>query len=434
MTGSGGMGRTFDIGPSGETETTVKMLQLGVLAGRVVDQFGDPIRNAIVRAVDRVDLPGADGSYEGFCAANTDDRGEYRIVEVHPGKHYVGVEYDSSEPSRSRGLFKWPEMGGYVFFPDAVEIVQAQELEVTAGGTTRVDDLVLKMRRAVKISGYVKPPPQGKTPALSVHRSGPNLGLNAFAIHGGGCESDGAFNVEVLPGRYVISAFDGKTGKTSPEVFVEAGDKDVTDIELSLSLSYEIDGRITVVGNEPLDFSKLMLNFMGGPVKIGTDGTFHQNAFGNTAAYVLQGLPEDWYIEKVLVAGLPIAKRQFSLRPGSTDLSIIVNPRGATLSVKAESAGTGFDAAGGVVLLPVNGPIPDVKSVLYSMPDDSGALVIHAVPPGSYRAFALGLTDALMVMRPDLLMEKYGKAAPLIHVSEGERKAIAVPLTKIQPE
>jgi len=194
--------------------------------------------------------------------------------DVQPGKHYVGAEYDSNEPLRSRGRFKWPEMGGYVFFPDAVEIAQAHQLEVTAGGTTRVDDLVLRMQRAVKISGHVKPPPQGKMPALSVSRSGANLGLNSFAIHGGGCDSDGAFTVEVLPGRYGLSASDQRTGKTSPQVFVEAGDKDVPNIELTLSLSYEINGRITVDGKEPLDFTKLMLNFMGGPVKVGNDGNF----------------------------------------------------------------------------------------------------------------------------------------------------------------
>jgi|SRR5579863_9646662 len=80
MTGGGGLGNTIDISPGSEIETTVQMLQLGVLAGRVLDQFGDPIRNAIVRAVDRVEPPGADGFYEGFSAATTDDRGEYRIV------------------------------------------------------------------------------------------------------------------------------------------------------------------------------------------------------------------------------------------------------------------------------------------------------------------------------------------------------------------
>jgi hypothetical protein len=37
-------------------------------------------------------------------------------------------------------------------------------------------------------------------------------------------------------------------------------------------------------------------------------------------------------------------------------------------------------------------------------------------------------------MRPDILLEKYRALAPLIEVSEGERKTIVVPLSKIQPE
>ena len=436
MTGGGGLGTTVDIPVNGEIETTVRMVQLGVVAGRVLDQFGDPVRNALVRTLDR-EHSGQEEYFESFSTATTDDRGEYRIVNVEPGRHYLAAEYDSQHIdlySGSRPRFRWPDLGGYVLFPNTTDIAQAQHLEVISGQTTRVDDMVLPMRHSVTIRGHVKPLPNEKSVGLDVHLAGPHLGLNVFGGKGLSCDADGSFKVEVLPGRYVLSASDQKTGKLSREATIEVGDKNVADVELTLSLSYEINGRISINGQEHLDFSKLILNFMGEPVKIGADGSFRSNAFRSRARYTLQGLPEDWYVERVLVAGREISGTTLSLEPGTTDLSITVSPRGATVYAKPDGAGTGFEAASVVVLLPENGPPPDIESVLHSMADPAGALVVHGVPPGSYRAIALDLADSLMIMRPDLLMEKYAKAGPLVTVFEGERKTITVPLTKIQVE
>jgi hypothetical protein len=67
-------------------------------------------------------------------------------------------------------------------------------------------------------------------------------------------------------------------------------------------------------------------------------------------------------------------------------------------------------------------------------PDQSGKLVARGVPPGSYRVFALGATNFALAFAPKTLLEKYGKSALLLTVTEGEHKSIVVPLTKIKPE
>jgi hypothetical protein len=51
---------------------------------------------------------------------------------------------------------------------------------------------------------------------------------------------------------------------------------------------------------------------------------------------------------------------------------------------------------------------------------------VHAVPPGSYRVFTLDASNWPLLMRPDLLLEKYRNQAPLITVSEGEEKALVI--------
>ena len=435
MTG-GIMGKTIDLKAGAETEVTVEILPLGVLAGRVVDQYGDPVRHAIVRTEDKMNLPGQGQYYESYSSALTDDRGEYRVADVEPGKHYLAVEYSSAHEERASGVrsrYRWPETGGLVLYPDAAAIEQAQPVEVTAGQTTHLSDIHLKIQRAVTIGGRIKPPPSGNGPSLSLQRT-PQLGLaSSPMVQGGRPEPDGTFRVEILPGTYVLTASDPQTGRVSKPLTLEVRDRNITNLELELSSGYEVRGRITVDGPVRMDFSKLALNFGGRPVKVDSNGTFQTNLPGGKGFYMLQGLAEGWYVKDVLVAGRRITGRQFEMEPGTSDLIVVLSPRGARVEISVQAAAGSLQAVF-VTLLPESGPIPEVEAALHSMPDASGKFILPTVPPGSYRVFALDASNWVLVMRPDILLEKYRALAPLIEVSEGERKTIVVPLSKIQPE
>jgi Carboxypeptidase regulatory-like domain len=435
MIGTGLMGTMLNIDPAGENNTTVQMLPLGVIVGRVLDQYGDPVRHARVHALQKEEVPGQGEYYQGFTAGTTDDRGEYRIADVAPGKYYVAAEYSLHNelvPRRSR--LSWPEIGGLVLFPDVTDVANARQVEVSAGALTSVNDLHLKMQRAVTITGHVKPAPLKETNNLTLRRGGVGLGLNMFAGQGGRSEADGSFTFHVLPGSYILSASDQKAGKVSKEVMIDALDKDVANIEVTLDSSYEINGRILIDGPEVLDFSKIHLNFLGGRVKIGSDGSFHENAFGSKAQYFLQGLSEDWYVKDLIVGGQHLTRRQFELKPGITEVSLTLSPHGARLEVMRPSTGNMLDSASFIILLPEDRPTPDLESMIHAEPDQSGKLVAYGVPPGSYRVFALDATNFAYAFDPKTLMEKYGKSALLVNVAEGEHKSIVVPFTKIKPE
>lgn len=87
MAGGAVMGTKIEIKAGAETDVTVEMMPLGVVVSRVVDQYGDPVRHAIVRTEDKMSLPGQDQYYESYASALTDDLGQYRVADVEPGKH-----------------------------------------------------------------------------------------------------------------------------------------------------------------------------------------------------------------------------------------------------------------------------------------------------------------------------------------------------------
>jgi hypothetical protein len=435
MTG-GGMGKMVEVKTGVETDATVEMQPLGVLAGRVLDQYGDPVRHAIIHAEDKMSVPGQDQSYESYSAAITDDRGEYRITEVEPGKHYVVVEYNTKDEERSaetRSRYRWPQTGGLVLYPDAPDIEQAQLVEVAGGSTRHLDDVHLKIQRAVTISGRIKPPPTEGEQWLSLERSDKLALHSSPVVQVTGPEADGSFKVDALPGKYVLTASDRKTGKVSKPLTLDVREKNMTGLELELTTAYEINGRVALDGPQGIDFSKLLLNFGGPQVKIDGNGAFQANLLGGKGVYMLQGLPEDWYVKNVLVAGRRIAGRLFEIEPGGTDVIFTLSPRGAAVSISLEGAATGL-AVVVVTLLPESGVAPDVESILQAQADETGRFTMRAVPPGSYRVFTLDASNWALLMRPDLLLDKYRKVAPLISVLEGEHKTIVIPVLKIQPE
>lgn len=436
MIGAGLMGKLIDIQPAKPNEFTVEMLPLAVIAGRVLDQYGDPVRHAIVSTQARLLPPVRGEQFLSLFADTTDDRGEYRLADVEPGKYYLVIEYNSSDQRLygQRSRYKWPEFGGLALFPDAPDIEHAQQVEARAGETTRLPDARLMMLQGVKIAGRVTPLPKDRV-FVEVQRAGPNLSRHQSGVLSNIIAEDGKFSVDVLPGNYTVRASDS-SGRVSPALKIAVRDKNVVNLELPLGQGYEISGRVVVDGAEHLDFSKVMLHFLGQPVKIDGAGTFHDQAVHEQTAYMIQGLPPDWYVKEFRVGGRSIKGKMFHLELGNTELVLTVSPRGAQVEFAAEGHPDANDPmlVAMFVLLPETGGV-DVDSLLTPKGrDSSGRVVVHGVPPGEYRAFALDVSNWALVFDPGSLLAKYRNLAPLVTIAEGEHKKLIVPPTKIPVE
>jgi hypothetical protein len=437
MTGSGIVGKIVDIQPGQVNEITLEMFPLAMLRGRVIDQYGDPVHHAIVSTHAKMNTPGLKQFDQSLSAGITDDRGEYRIADVEPGVYYLNIELSARDerfyatPSR----YQWPEFGGLALFPDAADIERAQQVQARAGETTHLPDAHLKIERAVTISGRIKPA-QTDRAFVSVQRAGPNLSRHQSGMMSSEFAPDGTFHVEVLPGSYTVRASD-RSGKISPTLTIDAREKSVTGLELTLGQGYEISGRIIVDGPEHLDFSKVILHFMSEPAKIDAAGMFHANAGSSEAGYMVQGLPEDWYVKDFRIAGQSIPGKRFQLEPGQTEVVLTLSAKGARVEIAAEGASDSNDIMQTAMfaLLPESGVL-DAESMFAAGrgTDPSGKFVLHGVPPGEYRVFSLDASNLALLFRPDMLLEKYRNLAPLVTVAEGERKKIVVLPTKIPVE
>jgi hypothetical protein len=135
---------------AGGAPRLVRLTRLGILSGRVTDAVGSPIAGAgvlVTRYPALVDFK-INGDYR-----RTDDRGEYRISDLAPGRYTVGIAY--SAPGAGSGVRVYPENTNPRMF------------EVTGGEEFRNIDFVVLPTSLYSVEGSVKPPGRAYAVALA---------------------------------------------------------------------------------------------------------------------------------------------------------------------------------------------------------------------------------------------------------------------------
>src|SRR5690242_3478800 len=108
---------------------TLKMWRPAVIAGAVLDEAGEPVVGAQVRAYARV-LAAGRWRFDPAGFRTTDDRGEYRLSPLTPGDYVVSVTQRSSMPApNAEGVLVYPR----VFFPDATVTADASIIHLDSG-------------------------------------------------------------------------------------------------------------------------------------------------------------------------------------------------------------------------------------------------------------------------------------------------------------
>ena len=69
----------------------LRLTRAGVVTGKVVDEFGDPVTDVFVTAMRYQYVQGSRRLMQTGRGAQTNDIGEYRIYGLSPGQYYVSA-------------------------------------------------------------------------------------------------------------------------------------------------------------------------------------------------------------------------------------------------------------------------------------------------------------------------------------------------------
>lgn len=448
-----------------DIETLVlRLAPNAVIAGKVLDEFGEPVRHATVTVYYDDHSSGVDQIHQ-FRSAQTDDLGAYEITPLRPGTYFLSANAkpwyavhppSESRPSgsaRSRAANSVPEADQsgddppavdrslnvaypVTYYPDAEAADDAAPISIQGGERVEADfhlNPVPSLRLLFRVPAdgnrqfFV---PQLQQPAFD--------GFTPVQASGTQRVAPGLMEVTGVPaGRYNVRLFaNGSSLQMDGVDFTKDGeliDTSKSEAASQVKCSVQISGEPTIPPN-------LMVALRSGgrgiavarPVDSKGEAELPEVAAGRYEVSVFGGAKR-YSISRMSAEGADVSGHILTVTPGSSP-SVSLTVVGGSVEVEgtAKKAGKGF-AGAMVVLVPTN---PEVDHDLFrrDQSDLDGTFTLHGVVPGSYTLVAIENGWDLDWSKPGVIAA-YAKHGRSVRVgTQGEHSMSVAESVDVQPK
>jgi protocatechuate 3,4-dioxygenase beta subunit len=432
----------------------IRLVRASVISGKILDEDGEPAVGILVQALVPPDTlePLLVGETEGtrllhsntllpVQTTSTNDLGEYRLAGLPPGQYLVDA-VDSRNRMSDMSL-----VGNYIsegteaedsekyaptYYPGTTRREQAVSIDVKSGNDS-IANIQLMHEKMITVSGTVVH--EDGTPVIGAMVSLTDSNLAPFMFSGLGdmVDAKGHFSIQhVLPGAYTLraTAFQGDDMKQGLQARqkIEAGQQDVSNLRLVVGRGLSLTGKITVEGGS---FSKIgqcnlvlqqkddiFSDYTG--AAIDNEGNIKADGLApSTYKVSLSGLPEPYYVKRVIYAGRQSPDQMITFESGveSGKLELVVSPNAAAVNGSVENAD--HSPLGGVVVFLREGPgnEKNVPAIGYATSDQNGKFSFHGLAPGAY---TIGVKKRANSNSPA------NSAEVDVKIAESERKSITI--------
>jgi protocatechuate 3,4-dioxygenase beta subunit len=392
--GPGRSGAALSIDPGQHlADITLRMSPQAVIAGRVIDEDGDPVPYISVQLMHYSYNKGK-RKLESWDNSGTNDLGEYRLFGLSPGKYYL-----SATPNEGPRLAR---RQGYAptYYPGTSDPSGATALELHSGTVLRGVDITLTKTRTVRLRGRVVDPTTSATIGAYVMLM-PREDAESMFERQIGANMDAQGNFEfpsVVPGAYLVQATKNAANKTyTAAQAVDARGSDVDNIVLELAPAAELKGLLRVEGRALPSLTDLQVSLQpdgggyfwaAGPVKADGSVTI-QNVAPTHYEVNVYGLTGDYYIKSAAVGGKDILEGGFTFAPGTNGaIDIVLSGTGGQVEGVVLNADQQPATEASVVAVPDEPRRTQWRFYKDGHTDQYGRFTIKALAPGRYKLFA----------------------------------------------
>jgi hypothetical protein len=421
-----------------------------VISGRITDEFGEPVANAVVTAMrygyaagTRRLLPGGGQNSRD----TTDDQGSFRLFGLSPGEYVVSASYRTGgEAADPAG-----ENTGYAatYFPGTPNVAEAQRVSVALGQEQSSVVFSLIATRLVRVTGVVlnsqgTPVTEGN---VMLSSSSGRIGVAApMTSFGGSVDRNGQFRVtNVPPGRYIAQVRPGRGPRNSPgsefarqEITVAAQDLDgvvlvtapaarITGVVVSESSSTAtLRPQEVTIGTRPADIETGMAagNSQG---RVNEDWTFEVNNVFEPRIFRVNTL-QGWTLKSVTLNGEDITDVPITVTPGQAlaGVQVLLSDRVTEVNGRLVDSRNRPVTDATVVIFPNDEArwVYQSRFIRAARPDQDGRFQLRGLPPyADYLAIAVqGLEDG-QAGDPEFLATIRDRATRL-SLKDGEAKVV----------
>jgi protocatechuate 3,4-dioxygenase beta subunit len=418
-----------------------RLIPSAVIAGKILDEDGEPLPEIMVSALRQGYLEGKP-SLSTETTVQTDDRGEYRLFGLSPGRYFVsavfpqwsrfsrGAETEDAQPN--------PQGYAKMYYPGIPDAAKATAITIKEGEEIPSVEIFMRQVPVFRIRGHIY--------NQITHKAGTQTNIFLFpktkSREWTGEEQqslvqkqDGSFEIaDVVPGSYMLTAMWFDEGKSHvTRVPIDVSNTDVEGITITITPGTDISGRIMWEGKPTLERDELSVmaespetNFgFGGSSRVTAANTFVLNGLADgTYMARVWGQGKDCYIKDVQYAGSSALENGFPVKGGTAGtLEITLSSHGARVQGTVSDS-DGLRAVGvRVVLVPE--PARRTQSTLFKeqTTDQYGHFELRGIAPGDYKLFSWEEAESGAWEDPEFL-KPFEEKGEKISVQEADQKTV----------
>ena len=473
----GGFGRVLTLTAGERVErVTIGLTPAGTVTGAVRDQLGEAITGLEIQLLRQVYSASGQRTFVTGGSDRTDDRGEYRVFWVTPGRYYL-VALPSASARALASLGAQGSANGIVenrfpptYYPGTIEFSQASLIEVRPGEELTGIDMVLARQALFRIRGSVLDTRSGQPPRTAsvtlVPRGTTAPPVAVFGSASAYNSADGTFELrDVAAGTYwvratvtaasadsVLSA--NAAGRTLADIFTESvmtdrrivqvpvdvAAADVTGIAMTVGAGTSLRGRLRVEGRTLAALGNLdRLQVTLRPATAGTTSTRHRPVTADGVFRIdsvspgdyfatVEPLPPDYYVKEARLDQVDGLEQPLMISgPVSGTLDVVLSPgAGRVDGTIVDNRGQGVAGVQAVLA-----PTPRLRwrSDLFrtALSDRTGRFSLTGLPPGDYSLFSWEALPSFAYFDQDVLRQFEASGTP-VRVAQSATATVQVTL------
>jgi hypothetical protein len=427
----------------------------GVITGKIVDEFGDPVADVDVMPMRYFFVNGARRLQSmGPGIGTTNDIGEYRIYGLSPGQYFVSAtlrNFNFGSDTTDRTAYQ------PTYYPGTGNVAEAQRIMVQSGQTISGINMTLLPVAASRVSGIALDA-NGRPMSGAFVNAFPREGFNGMPT-GGPVKPDGTFTIAGLPpGDYTLRASSGPDELATADVTVNG--TDVSGVQLAPRMPSTLRGRVVFeqaaipppspgavrINALPIAAAAaLMPGPIGGSTVANHDWTFEIKGGGGAAirvmAFVQTGPTPNqppnavtWRVKRVLLAETDITDGGLEWPANSTIDDVVVEMTTRVAEVEATVVDANSTPVRDCVVVMFSPDsqrwVPQSRFFASGRPDAEGRF--HGrVPAGDYLIVAFDDPEQMsgIFADPEILSQLRHRATP-IAARDDQKQTIQLTLSQ----
>ncbi len=459
----------------------ISMPRGSVISGRIVDEFGEPVADAMVTAMRQTWAAGRRRFVPAGRPGQTNDMGQFRMYGLPPGEYYVSATLRNAEVmmfdimGAQGGPTGSQPSSGYAptYFPGTASPTEAQKVTLVVGQEAQQTDFALLPVRLSRVSGLVmssdgKPVENAMVNMVPLSRTG-DIGMMMMSTSSR-TTKEGQFTLNgVAPGEYTLNArsmrvtsdgggdvmFSARIGGPGGDdaefaaMPVAVAGEDLSNVMVVTSKGATAVGRLSFEGgSKPVLTGVRVTGFPAdpsdGPMMMGgsnaaakADGTFELKGLAGHRLIRVSSLPAGWMLKSVTINGKDVTDSGAEFKSGEqvSNLEIVATAKVTEIN-GAVTASNGAPLKDYTVVLfsddPEQWALPMSRWVSGARPDQDGRFKIRSMPPGSYYVIALDYVEAGAWTDPELL-ERLKTRAKHFTLADGATETMDLKLSEVGP-